>query len=487
MTLPDELETQIRRLHYAEHWPIGTIATQIGVHHDAVRHAIAIDTRPPPRPRPRITDPFVPFLHETLQQYPTVHASRLFDMARDRGYRGSYRRLRAVVRDLRPAKPRDIFVHVTALVGEQAQIDWAHIGQHTLDGSKRDLWVFVMTLAWSRAVWAEIVYDLTVHSLLRSLVRGTSFFGGATRQWLFDNPKTVVVERSGSVVRFHPLLLELASAYHVDPRVCPPRKPQHKGRVERTIRYLRDRHFAARTFSTIETGNAELLAFIHTIAGERPHPDQPERTIGDMLDEERRHLLPLPAEAPATDQVRPVSVDKYGYVRFDKNEYAAPGHKRDTVTLVASEKEVRLMDGLFTIARHRRSYGRRQRVGLELMTRALAEQRPSVPVTSARARLIAATPGMEPLLLRWLDAGRNMGSVTARAIHFLDLYGRAVFAEAVAEMNARSLVDVGALATLCDQRHRSRRIRPPVQLVLGEHIPDDFDVVSSDLEVYDDR
>lgn len=77
--------------------------------------------------------------------------------------------------------------------------------------------------------------------------------------------------------------------------------------------------------------------------------------------------------------------------------------------------------------------------------------------------------------------------MTARAVHFLDLYGRAVFAEAVAEMNARALVDVGALATLCDQRHRSRRIRPPVQLVLGEHIPDDFDAVSSDLDVYDDR
>lgn len=486
MTLPEEIEAEIRRLHHAEHWPVGTIAAQIGVHHDAVRHALLLDARPPLPPRPRKTDLFVPFLRETLQQYPTVRASRLFDMAKARGYAGSYRRLREVVGELRPPKPREIFVHVTALVGEQAQIDWAHLGHHTLDGARRDLWVFVVTLAWSRAVWAEIVYDLSVHSLLRSLVRASNYFGGVTRQWLFDNPKTVVVERSGDVVRFHPLLLDLASAYHVDLRVCPPRKPQHKGRVERTIRYLRDRHFAARTFSTIELGNAELLAFVHTTAGERQHPDQPDRTVADMLEEERRHLLPLPAETPATDQIKPVSVDKYGFVRFDKNEYAAPGHKRDTITLVASEKEVRLMDGLFAIARHRRSYGRRQRVGIELMAQALAEQRPSAPATSARARLIAAAPGMEPLFLRWLDAGRNMGSVTSRAIHFLDLYGRVVFAQAVDEMNERALIDVGALATLCDQRHRARRLRPPVQLVLGDHVPD-FDVAASDLEVYDDR
>ena len=407
-------------------------------------------------------------------------------MARDRGYDGSYRRLREVVSELRPPKPRETFVHVTALVGEQAQIDWAHLGRHTLDGTERDLWLFVVTLAWSRAVWGEIVYDLSVFSLLRSLVRASNYFGGVTRQWLFDNPKTVVVERSGEIVRYHPLLLDLASAYHVDLRVCAPRKPQHKGRVERTIRYLRDRHFAARTFSTIEAGNAELLAFVHNISGARPHPDQPNRTVADMLQEERGHLLPLPASPPAIDQITPAFVDKYGFVRFDKNEYAAPGHKRDTVTLVASEKEVRLMDGLLVVARHRRSYGRRQRIGTELMTRALAEARPSVPATSARARLIAAAPGMEALFLRWLDAGRNMGSVTSRAIHFLDLYGRVVFAQAVDEMNARSLIDVGALATLCDQRHRARRLRPPVQLVLGDHVPD-FDVAASDLEVYDDR
>jgi len=486
MTLPDELTAKIRRLHYAEHWPLGTIATQLDVHRDAVEHALALDQRKPRARTPRVTDPFVPFLREVLAEYPTVRASRLFDMAKDRGYAGSYRRLRATVAELRPRPARQPFVHVTALVGEQAQIDWAHLGQHTLDGTPRDLWVFVMTLSWSRAIWAEFVYDLSIYSVLRSLARGADFFGGVTRQWLFDNPKTVVLDRSGSAVRFHPALLDFAAKYHVDPRACPPRKPEHKGRVERSVRYLRDRHFAARTFSTIERGNAELLAFLHTVSGARPHPDQPARTVAEMLDDEKRHLMALPAHRPSTDQVTPASVNKYGYVRFDKNDYAAPGYTRDTVTLVASEKEVRLMDGLLVIARHRRSYGRRQRVGVEMMARAIAEVRPGADAASARSRLLAASPGMDALFLRWLHAGRNMGSVTARAIHLLGLYDRAIFAEAVEEMNTRGLVDIGALATLCDQRRRARNVRPPVQLTLGDHIPD-RDVASPNLDIYDDR
>lgn len=34
MSVPPEVEADIRRLHYAEHWPIGTIATQLHIHED---------------------------------------------------------------------------------------------------------------------------------------------------------------------------------------------------------------------------------------------------------------------------------------------------------------------------------------------------------------------------------------------------------------------------------------------------------------------
>ncbi|NJM56041.1 MAG: transposase family protein, partial [Verrucomicrobiae bacterium] len=144
------------------------------------------------------------------------------------------------------------------LPGEQAQVDWGHVGKIPVPGGERALWVFVMVLAYSRAIFAELVLDLTVHSLLRSLVRATEFFGGVTRQWLFDNPKTIVLERQGDHVRYHPELLALTAAMHVQPRLCVVRKPHHKGGVERSIRYLKDRFFAARRIHSLEQGNSQL-------------------------------------------------------------------------------------------------------------------------------------------------------------------------------------------------------------------------------------
>jgi len=40
MTIPPEIEAQILRLFHAEHWPIGTIATQLAVHHSVVARVI---------------------------------------------------------------------------------------------------------------------------------------------------------------------------------------------------------------------------------------------------------------------------------------------------------------------------------------------------------------------------------------------------------------------------------------------------------------
>src|SRR3954453_4542321 len=77
--LDAEAVSEIRRLHYAERWKVGTIAAQLGVHPDAVKRALNRPSGPlPPRKlRPRITDPYVPFLLETLEQYPRLRSTVL--------------------------------------------------------------------------------------------------------------------------------------------------------------------------------------------------------------------------------------------------------------------------------------------------------------------------------------------------------------------------------------------------------------------------
>jgi transposase len=230
MTVSPQTEAEIRRLHFAEHWPAGTVATQLGVHPEVVRRVLGLlIPRAPAPPRPRLLDPFAGFLGETLEQYPRLLAPRLHDMLVERGFKGSVRTVREYVAKVRPRPRREAYLRVDSFIGEQAQIDWAHVGEIEVPGGRRKLWLFVMVLAWSRGLWGEFVLDLGIHSLLRSLVRAASYFGGSTRQWLFDNPKTVVIERAGDAVRFHPLLAELAGKMFVQPRVCAVRKANQKG------------------------------------------------------------------------------------------------------------------------------------------------------------------------------------------------------------------------------------------------------------------
>lgn len=494
MTIDESKEAEIRRLHFAEHWKVGTIVTQLGLHHDVVERVLGLGTGA--RSRPVIRDGatievplplrgYEAFVTETLAQYPRLRATRLFDMLVERGYEGSVRTVRRHVRLVRPVPKSEAFLRVEPLIGEQAQIDWAYLGKLRFAGGTRQLWAFVMVLSYSRAIWGELVLDLSASSLRRSLVRACRYFGGATRQWLFDNPKTVVLERHGDAVRFHPDLLALAGQLRVAPRLCAVRKPQQKGKVERAIRFLRDRFFAARAIRDIERGNAELCVFLDEIANVRPHPRWPERRVYDVLLGEKTRLLALPDPLPETDVVEPAPVDKTAFVHFDGNRYSVPSIYADkTLALITNDTTVRLTDGDTEVARHRRSWGRRQVIEAPEHRAELLEHKRAAREAKGRDRLGAAIPGFDILVERWVEAGRNVGFTTARVSRLLDLYGVEILAAAAREAIARGTHDPGALAVLCEERRRAADGAVPIDIDLGAHVPD-RDVIPHDLETYD--
>lgn len=487
MTVPPAIEAEIRRLFYAEHWKVGTIAGQLDVHHDVVRRVLGL--LPPAEatePRTLRLDPYRAFITEQLGQYPRLRATRLFDMIQPRGYRGSVRTLRRWIASVRPAPHAEVFLRLQPLAGEQAQIDWAHVGALSVPGGERPLWVFLMVLAYSRALWAELVFELTADSLGRSLVRGSAWMQGSARQWLFDNPKTVVLERHGDTARFHPDLLDLAGHYHVQPRLCAVGKGNQKGRVERAVRYLRERFFAGRRITDLATGNRELARFIDEIALSRPHPVFKGRSVADVLAAERPLLLPLPATAPATDRVLSVAADKTASVRFDTNLYSVPPTAAaKTLTLVASDTQVRILDGALEVARHPRCWGRRQMIELPQHRAEILKLKRAAQELKGRDRLRALIPTIDTLYTRWIDAGRSLRHTTAFANRLLDLYGETIFIHAVTEILKRGLHDPGALAQLCEQQRRARSRPVPIDIAVPSHALD-RDVIPHNLEDYDD-
>src|ERR1700730_5676882 len=291
-----EIRAQIRRCFYAEHWKIGTIASELGVHPDAVRNAIESERFHNSKPLgASVVDPYIEFIRHTLDQHPRLRATRIYQMIRDRGYSGSVVQLRRTVARLRP-QFREPFLQPQTFPGEQAQVDWAHFGHVMVGCAKRALSCFVMTLSYSRALYLEFFFDQTMENFLRGHVHAFEAWSGQPRVILYDNLKSAVLERRGNQILFHPRLLELSAHYHFAPRPCQVRAGNQKGRVERAIRYVRDSFWAGRAFTTLEECNRQAWAWRDQVAHQRPWPGDDSRTVEQAFADEKPRLLPLPAQ-----------------------------------------------------------------------------------------------------------------------------------------------------------------------------------------------
>jgi transposase len=490
MSTPQQ-DAEVIRLYYAEHWKVGTIAAQLSLHPDTIRRVLGL-TRMLGTPGVslspvRMVDPYREFIAQTLERYPDLRSTRLHDMIKSRGYLGAVRTLRDYVATVRPRPKREVFLRTETLPGEQAQADWAYVGKIPVPGGERALWLFVLVLSYSRVLWAEFVLDLTVHSLCRSLVRSGLAMGGVPRQWLFDNPKVVVLERQGEVIRFHPILLDLCAKMRVQPRLCAVARPQHKGKVERSIRYLRDRFLAGRTILSVADGNHQLKQFLTETAGLRPHPVQAPLTVRDVFKSESERLLALPAALPITDLIQGVLIDRQAFVRFDTNRYSVPPqYASRTLTLIVDDLEIRILDDANEVARHERNYGKRQIIELPEHREAILKQRKASRDLKGRDRLSAAAPEIHLLFNRWMESGMSLANAVARTVKLLDLYGEEIFALAIQEINTRGLRDIGALMLSCERFRRERRLPLPLDLPLPGHI-EDRDVIPHDLGNYDEN
>jgi transposase len=482
---------RIRRLFFAEHWKIGTIATELGVHHDTVRRAIASDTfnrsstRPVP---PSILDPYKALIEDTLKQHPRLRATRLYEMIKARGYPGSPVQVRRYVACVRPTARAEAYFRLRTLPGEQAQVDWGHFGKLKIGHAHRALSCFVIVLGWSRAMYARFFLDQTTESFLRGHVLAFESFGGVPRTVLYDNLKSAVVERVGDHIRYGESLLDLCGHYHFAPRPCAPARGNEKGKVERAIQYLRHAFFEARRFSSVDDLNRQLRDWIETVAHQRPVPGDPERRrVHAALDEERPRLLPLPEHSFECNVVRAVASGKTPYVRFDLNDYSIPHDLVEKpLTLIASDTEVRITNsGGHVFARHTRSYDRGQLIEDPAHLAALAATKRHASELRGRDRLRASCKQAD----RFLDAlalrGESLASHTRRLLALLDVHGARALDDAIAEALARGAISADSIAHLCDQRAKKKR-PPPIRLSAPtDPRARDVRVTPHDLAAYD--
>ncbi len=480
---------EIRRLYYSEHWKLGTIAAQLGLHRETVRAAVehASGSVRGGVCRPTALDPYLPFIRDTLAQYPRLRATRIHEMVRQRGYPGSVIQVRRLVRRLRPETTRTVYRRIVTLIGEQAQVDWGSFGKVRIGHGTRAVSGFVMVLGYSRAIAALFTLDQTLESFLRGHVEAFEALGGIARTLVYDNLRSAVLDRRGTAVQFHPRLLELAGHYHFAPRPCTPGRGNEKGKIERQIQYLRHAFFAARPFRDLDDLNDQFRRWRDDIAHQRRHPEQPDRTVAEVWADEQPRLLPLPAHPFETDLVRVVRSGKTPYVRFDRNLYSIPHTRvRKPLTLLASDTRIRILDQQTELARHRRTYDTGQTVEDPAHLEGLLAATRQANVHTTRDRLRAAVPATAALFERLAERGEALRPHATRLLALLDDYGPQELAAAVDDALQRDALGAGSITHILETRRRQRGLKPPLRLTLPDR-PGlrDLDVQPHDLETYD--
>lgn len=295
------VEIEILRKHG---FSLRRIAAEVGCAVNTVRSHLATGVSPSyerQKKRPSKIAAYADYLRERqAAAHPNwIPATVLYREIVERGYEGGMSQLRAFLRGIRPAVPADPVVRFETEPGEQMQVDWVEFRK----GSE-PLYAFCATLGYSRASHVEFVSDMKVGTLIECHQKAFVALGGVPKRLLFDNMKTVVLERDvdgPGEHRYHAGFLDYAKHCGFVIKLCRPYRARTKGKVERFNGYLR-RSFYVPLASRLKqaglqldvvTANAEVRRWQKEIANERLHGTTGSKPV-DRLRDEQRHLRALP-------------------------------------------------------------------------------------------------------------------------------------------------------------------------------------------------
>ncbi len=270
---------------------------------------------------------------------------------------------------IRRSHAREVFVRIETPPGEVAQVDFGEICGlwDPLTQTVRRAWAFVMVLAWSRHMFVEFVFDQTLMTWLLCHQHAFEFFGGVPKRIVLDNLKAAIIraytqDHDPEVTRAY---AECAEHYGflIDP--CLPRRPEHKGKVERGgIAYVQRSFVPLLEPSTpLPDANAQVGAWVLAHAGLRVHGTTHQVPLTRFAQVEQPALWPLPRTAYDPAVWKQVKLHRDGHVVFDKAFYSAPFRfVGQTLWLRAGLRDIRLFSGDFElVATHARAQQAGQR------------------------------------------------------------------------------------------------------------------------------
>lgn len=472
MSIEINLEADILRYYHVEKWRIGTIAKQLNVHHSVVKRVLAQAGIPKAKlvTRKSIIDKFLNFIQETLNKFPKLTASRLYAMVYQRGYVGGPDHFRHLIALHRPKPVAEAYLRLRTLPGEQSQVDWGHFGYINIGKAKRPLMAFVMTLSFSRKIFLQFYLNQQLANFLHGHEAAFNSWGGVPRVVLYDNLKSAVLERQGNAIRFNPNLLEFAAHYRYEPRPVAVARGNEKGRVERSIRYIRSNFFAAREWKDLADLNAQAREWCENQSSNRLCPEDKTLTVAEVFEQEKTSLLTLPTNPFLINQRLEVKVGKTPYVRFDLNDYSVPyNYVCKILTVEASLEMVFIFSGIEKIAEHMRSFDKGEQIENPAHIAELLDRKSAAKLHRGQDKLTHAVTSGANFLKAAAEYGYQLGSTTAGLLKLLELYGAAELEIGLQEAIKKCLPHQNTVRLILEQRRTEQNKLPPINIPL----PDD--------------
>jgi len=470
MTMTPEVEANILRLHYVEKWRIGTISRQLHVHHTVVKRVLLNAGVPKAmlcRKASRI-DLYLPFILETLVKYPNLTASRLYEMVRERGYPGGPDYFRHLISLHRPKPAAEAYLRLRTLPGEQAQVDWGHFGHVQIGKAKRPLMAFVMILSYSRRIFLSFYLNAQMANFLRGHVAAFEAFSGIPKVLLYDNLKSAVLERVGDAIRFNPELLKFAAHYRYEPRPVAVARGNEKGRVERSIRYIRDHFFAAREWSDVAELNAQAALWCNGWSSDRPCPEDKNYSVRQIFEQEKSSLIALPANPYPTHERVCVKIGKTPYARFDLNDYSVPHTQvRRMLTVIGKPDHITILDSAGKeIATHQRSYDKGKQIEDENHIKTLVERKAKARHHRGQDRLAQAVPCAKRFLIKSAERNYTLTVIIRSLLSLLDRYGAAELELGMSYALAKNIPHPNTVRIYMERRREEKHLPPPMPIIL---------------------
>lgn len=323
--------------------------------------------------------------------------------------------------------------------------------------------------------------------LLRSHQKSFHFFGGVMKKALYDNMKTVVLARMGKEIRFHPRFMAFAGTYLFEPVACNPGKGNEKGKVERSIGYIRRNFFEGRTFKDLADLQAQSDRWRDQVANIRIHGTTRERPV-DRFEKEKSFLRPLPSLPFDCDYVETLPASKNYRISFDTNTYTVPPlYAGIPLTVRANNHEVKIFKGERLIASHLRCWGKYKPIEDPKHTEEVLEEKRKAEGAKAKDIFLSLGVDAEDYLKGLFQTSRSLSHELAKINALVTVYGKTEVLQAIVQAIPFNAFGSEYLKNIILQNLTKRGANQPLGPVDSTTRPDlnDLAVEERDLTTYD--